>query len=283
MGSEVTLLDCTIRMTGPEVAGVAGAEDPDERSAELAAVRAGTVGRVHSWELVTGLDGPGTRLTVFLSGCVLRCQYCHNPDTWRLSDGRLTTLDELTDRIARRAAALKIMHGGVTLSGGEPLIQRPFVTNVLQRCKELGLHTALDTSGLLGMRAKDDLLDAVDLVLLDVKAGLPETYRTVTGRELAPTLRFGRRLRDRGTPIWIRYVLVPGLTDGEDDVRIVADYAASLGEVVQRVEVLPFHQMGKNKWKALQIPYPLEHTMPPSDELVTRVQETFRSRGLLTF
>jgi pyruvate formate lyase activating enzyme len=283
MGSQVTLLDCTIRMTGPEVVGVAGAEDPDERSAELAAVRAGTVGRVHSWELVTGLDGPGTRLTVFLSGCVLRCQYCHNPDTWRLSDGRLTTLDELMDRIARRAAALKIMHGGVTLSGGEPLIQRPFVTNVLKRCKELGLHTALDTSGFLGMRATDDLLDAVDLVLLDVKAGLPETYRTVTGRELAPTLRFGRRLRDRGTPIWIRYVLVPGLTDGEDDVRIVADYAASLGEVVQRVEVLPFHQMGKNKWKALQIPYPLEHTMPPSDELVTRVQETFRSRGLLTF
>jgi pyruvate formate lyase activating enzyme len=279
----VTLLDCTIRMTGPEVVGVAGAEDPDERSAELAAVRAGTVGRVHSWELVTGLDGPGTRLTVFLSGCVLRCQYCHNPDTWRLSDGRLTTLDELMDRIARRAAALKIMHGGVTLSGGEPLIQRPFVTNVLRRCKELGLHTALDTSGFLGMRATDDLLDAVDLVLLDVKAGLPETYRTVTGRQLAPTLRFGRRLRDRGTPIWIRYVLVPGLTDGEDDVRIVADYAASLGEVVQRVEVLPFHQMGKNKWKALQIPYPLEHTMPPSDELVTRVRETFRSRGLLTF
>jgi pyruvate formate lyase activating enzyme len=279
----VTLLDCTIRMTGPEVVGVAGAEDPDERSAELAAVRAGTVGRVHSWELVTGLDGPGTRLTVFLSGCVLRCQYCHNPDTWRLSDGRLTTLDELMDRIARRAAALKIMHGGVTLSGGEPLIQRPFVTNVLRRCKELGLHTALDTSGFLGMRATDELLDAVDLVLLDVKAGLPETYRTVTGRQLAPTLRFGRRLRDRGTPIWIRYVLVPGLTDGEDDVRIVADYAASLGEVVQRVEVLPFHQMGKNKWKALQIPYPLEHTMPPSDELVTRVRETFRSRGLLTF
>ena len=279
----MTLLDCTIRMTGPEVVGVAGAEDPDLRSAELAAVRAGKVGRVHSWELVTGLDGPGTRLTVFLSGCVLRCQYCHNPDTWRLSEGKLTTLDDLMDRITRRAAALKIMHGGVTLSGGEPLIQRPFVTNVLRRCKELGLHTALDTSGFLGMRATDELLDLVDLVLLDVKAGLPETYRTVTGRELAPTLRFGRRLRDRGTPIWIRYVLVPGLTDGEDDVRIVADYAASLGDVVERVEVLPFHQMGKNKWKALEIPYPLENTMPPSDESVTRVQETFRSRGLLTF
>ena len=279
----MTLLDCTIRMTGPEVVGVAGVEDPDERSAELAAVRAGKVGRVHSWELVTGLDGPGTRLTVFLSGCVLRCQYCHNPDTWRLSDGKLTTLDDLMDRITRRAAALKIMHGGVTLSGGEPLIQRPFVTNVLRRCKELGLHTALDTSGFLGMRAEVELLDLVDLVLLDVKAGLPETYRTVTGRELAPTLRFGRRLRDRGTPIWIRYVLVPGLTDGEDDVRIVDDYAASLGDVVERVEVLPFHQMGKNKWKALEIPYPLENTMPPSDESVTRVQETFRSRGLLTF
>ncbi|MBL8927944.1 MAG: pyruvate formate lyase-activating protein [Pseudonocardia sp.] len=279
----MTFLGCTIRTTGPEVVGVAGAEDPDVRSAELAAVRAGTVGRVHSWELVSGLDGPGTRLTVFLSGCVLRCQYCHNPDTWRLPDGNLTTLDELTDRIARRAAALKVMHGGVTLSGGEPLIQRPFVTNVLQRCKELGLHTALDTSGFLGMRAKDELLDAVDLVLLDVKAGLPETYRTVTGRELAPTLRFGRRLRDRGTPIWIRYVLVPGLTDGEEDVCTVADYVASISEVVQRVEVLPFHQMGRDKWKALDIPYPLAQTKPPSDELVTHVRETFRSRGLVTY
>ena len=281
--SSQTLLDCTIRMTGPEVAGVAGAQDPDERSAELAAVRAGTVGRVHSWELVTGVDGPGTRMTVFLSGCVLRCLYCHNPDTWRMRDGRLTTLDELVDRIARRAPALKVMHGGVTLSGGEPLVQRPFVTNVLRRCKELGLHTALDTSGFLGMRATDELLDAVDLVLLDVKAGLPETYKTVTGRELAPTLRFGRRLRDRGTPIWIRYVLVPGLTDGEEDVNLVADYAASIGEVVQRVEVLPFHQMGRDKWKALDIPYPLEHTKPPSAELVTRVRETFRSRGLVTY
>ena len=280
--SSQTLLDCTIPV-GPEIAGVAGVHDADERSAELAAVRAGTVGRVHSWELVTGVDGPGTRMTVFLSGCVLRCLYCHNPDTWQMGGGRLTTLDKLTDRIARRAAALKVMHGGVTLSGGEPLIQRAFVTNVLKRCKELGVHTALDTSGFLGMRAKDELLDAVDLVLLDVKAGLPATYRTVTGRELAPTLRFGRRLRDRGTPIWIRYVLVPGLTDGEEDVNIVADYAASIGEVVERVEVLPFHQMGRDKWKALDIPYPLEHTQPPSAELVTRVQETFRSRGLVTF
>ena len=110
--SSQTLLDCTIRMTGPEVAGVAGAQDPDERSAELAAVRAGTVGRVHSWELVTAVDGPGTRLTVFLSGCVLRCLYCHNPDTWRMRDGRLTTLDELVDRIDRCAPALKVMHGG---------------------------------------------------------------------------------------------------------------------------------------------------------------------------
>lgn len=280
--SSGTLLSCTIPV-GPELAGVAGTADADERSAELAAVRAGTVGRVHSWELVTGVDGPGTRMTVFLSGCVLRCQYCHNPDTWQLRDGKLTTLEHVTDRIARRATALKVMHGGVTLSGGEPLIQRAFVTNVFRRCKELGLHTALDTSGFLGMRAKDELLDVVDLVLLDVKAGLPQTYKTVTGRELAPTLRFGRRLRDRGTPVWLRYVLVPGLTDGEEDVNLVADYAAEIGDVVERVEVLPFHQMGRDKWKALDIPYPLADTTPPSAELVTRVQETFRSRGLVTY
>jgi pyruvate formate lyase activating enzyme len=280
--SSQTLLDCTIPV-GPEIAGVAGVHDADERSAELAAVRAGTVGRVHSWELVTGVDGPGTRMTVFLSGCVLRCLYCHNPDTWQMGGGRLTTLDKLTDRIARRAAALKVMHGGVTLSGGEPLIQRAFVTNVLKRCKELGVHTALDTSGFLGMRAKDELLDAVDLVLLDVKAGLPATYRTVTGRELAPTLRFGRRLRDRGTPIWIRYVLVPGLTDGEEDVNIVADYAASIGEVVERVEVLPFHQMGAYKWERLGLEYTLEDTQPPTPELCEQACEVFRKAGLKAY
>lgn len=259
------------------------------RDARLAAVREGTLGSVHSWELVTAVDGPGTRLTYFLSGCPLRCLYCQNPDTWKLPDGVPTTIDEVRQRILRYAPVLRATHGGLTVSGGEPLLQTTFLGRMLSYAKELGLHTAVDTSGYLGARVSDALLDDVDLVLLDVKSGLPETYKRVTGRELAPTLAFGRRLADRGTPkIWIRHVLVPGLTDAVDNVDAVADYVAELagrgaGGAVERVEVLPFHQMGRDKWHQLGITYSLEDTQPPSAELVERVRGQFRARGLGTY
>lgn len=255
---------------------------PEMRSAELAATRAGDVGRVHSWELVTAVDGPGTRLTLFLSGCPLRCQYCHNPDTWKMRDGAPHTVDEVMDRIGRYTGVLKAMHGGVTISGGEPLLQSQFVAKILRRCKELGLHTALDTSGYLGMRCSDEMLEDVDLVLLDVKSGLADTYREVTGRELAPTLKFGNRLAEKGIPIWARFVLVPGLTDAPANVDAVADYVATLPSV-ERIEVLPFHQMGRDKWRALDQPYQLDSTEPPSVELVERVREQFRDRGLTVY
>lgn len=254
----------------------------EKHTAELAATRAGDVGRVHSWELVTAVDGPGTRLTLFLSGCPLRCQYCHNPDTWKLRDGEQHTVDEVMERIGRYTGVLQAMHGGVTISGGEPLLQSAFVAKILRRCKKLGLHTALDTSGYLGARVTDAMLEDIDLVLLDVKSGLADTYREVTGRELAPTLRFGRRLAERGTPIWTRFVLVPGLTDAPANVDAVADYVASLSSV-ERVEVLPFHQMGRDKWRALDQPYQLEGTRPPSPEQVERVREQFRDRGLTVY
>ncbi len=259
-----------------------------ERTARLQAVRAGELGTVHSWELVTAVDGPGTRLTYFLSGCALRCLYCQNPDTWRLPDGLPTPLTDVTDRIDHYAPVLKATHGGVTLSGGEPLVQPAFVGQIFRYCRSIGVHTALDTSGFLGARADDALLDDTDLVLLDVKSGLPETYLKVTGRELEPTLVFGRRLAERGNTIWIRYVLVPGLTDAVDNVAAVADYAASLqalgaGGAVERVEILPFHQMGESKWTALGLPYALADTEPPNNELVDRVRAQFRDRGLTVF
>jgi len=250
--------------------------------AELAAVRAGQLGRVHSWELVTGVDGPGTRLTVFLSGCLLRCQYCHNPDTWAEHDGMPTTLEELVGRVRRYAPALRAAHGGVTLSGGEPLMQPAFTANVFRAAKELGLHTALDTSGFLGRHATEALLDDTDLVLLDVKSGLAGTYREVTGRELAPTLEFGRRLGERGTAIWVRFVLVPGLTDAPENVEAVADAVVSFG-TVQRVEVLPFHQMGRDKWTQLGLPYPLADARPPTAEEAETVRARFRAHGLTVF
>jgi len=258
------------------------------RDARLRAQHAGTVGSVHSWELVTAVDGPGTRLTIFLSGCALRCQYCQNPDTWKMRDGAPTSIDEITMRIDRYARLLIAAKGGVTLSGGEPLLQNAFVQRIFRYCQSIGLHTALDTSGFLGAHATEALLADTDLVLLDVKSGLPDTYRTVTGRELAPTLEFGRRLAERGNRIWIRYVLVPGLTDAVDNVDAVADYVASLqllgpNPVVDRVEILPFHQMGASKWHELGVAYPLEGTPPPGQDLIDRVRAQFGARGLTVF
>jgi len=260
-----------------------------DRHDRLAAMREGRLGSVHSWELVTAVDGPGTRLTTFLSGCPLECLYCHNPDTWQMRDGSPVTSDELLARIARYRAVFAATGGGITLSGGEVLMQPAFAARILRGAKELGIHTAIDTSGFLGAHASDAMLDDVDLVLLDVKSGDPDTYERVTGRALEPTLTFGRRLAERagGPEIWIRFVLVPGLTDAWDNVERVAEYAASLNllrpDAVTRVEVLPFHQMGRDKWTAIGREYHLEDTQAPSVELTERVRGQFRAHGLQTY
>ena len=271
-------------------AGLDGLETADvERAERLAAMREGRLGSVHSWELVTAVDGPGTRLTVFLSGCPLRCLYCHNPDTLAMKDGKPVTADEIIARIARYRGVFRATGGGVTLSGGEVLMQPAFAARILRGAKELGIHTALDTSGYLGAHATDAMLDDTDLVLLDVKSGDPETYRRVTGRELEPTLAFGERLARKadGPQIWLRYVLVPGLTDDVGNVEAVARYAASLEAirpgVVARVEVLPFHQMGRSKWEAIGRTYELDDTPAPSPELVERVRGQFRAQGFTTY
>ncbi|MEU1969758.1 pyruvate formate-lyase-activating protein [Micromonospora sediminicola] len=237
-------------------------------------------GAVHSWDTSVGVDGPGTRFVVFLAGCPLRCRYCHSPDTWYGRSGRRRTVDEMVALATRYRRFVAVAGGGVTVSGGEPLLQPAFTGELLRRCHALGLHTALDTSGFLGDRADEALLDATDLVLLDVKAGSPATYRRVTGTgRLAPTLRFARRLADRGTPMWIRYVLVPGLTDAPDEVARVADAAAGLA-TVERVEVLPFHRLGAHKYAELGLAFPLADTAPPDPELLARVRGQFADRGL---
>ncbi|HEY0240319.1 MAG TPA: pyruvate formate-lyase-activating protein [Friedmanniella sp.] len=264
-------------------AGTAGLEISEaDRHERFAQMRSGELGSLHSWELVTAVDGPGTRLTAFLSGCPLRCLYCHNPDTMEMRRGEPILAEDLLKRIARYRAAFAATGGGLTISGGEPLMQPAFVARVLRGAKELGVHTALDTSGYLGAHCSDEMLDDIDLVLLYVKSGIPETYQKVTGRELQPTLDFGRRLAEHGTEIWIRFVLVPGLTDAVENVEAVADYVATLS-TVSRVEVLPFHQMGQDKWKSLGMKYELEGVQPPTPELVERVREQFRDRGLTVF
>ena len=250
--------------------------------AELAAseaLRDHLTGSVHSWDLSTGVDGPGTRMTLFMAGCGMRCQYCQNPDTWRMRDGVRHTVDEVMERVTRYATIMKVTGGGLTVSGGEPLLQAKFVMNVFKRCNDLGIHTALDTAGLLGSRLSDDDLNYVDLTLLDIKSGLPETYQRVTGRPLQPTLDFAERLSRLGKTMWIRFVLVPGLTDAEENVEAIASFVETL-DCVERLEVLPFHQLGREKWEATGEPYLLGDTRSPSPELVDRVRGQFLAHGI---
>lgn len=252
------------------------------RSDLLLGQRTGEIGSVHSWELVTAVDGPGTRMTTFLAGCPLRCLYCHNPDTMNARSGVPVFADDLLARVRRYRGVFRATGGGITLSGGEVLAQPAFARRVLRGAKELGVHTAIDTSGFLGRNADDAMLADVDLVLLDVKAGDETTYRRVTGHQLEPTLEFGRRLATLGIETWLRFVLVPGLTDNPATIAPIADYAASLG-TVSRVEVLPFHQMGRAKWAELGLAYELADTQPPTAELVESTRTIFRSRGLTTY
>jgi pyruvate formate lyase activating enzyme len=236
-------------------------------------------GYIHSYETMGTADGPGIRFVLFLTGCPLRCQYCHNPDTWRLQNGSRATVDEVMDEIGKYADFLIESDGGITISGGEPLVQPRFLSNILRRCKETGLHTALDTSGFLGRRLTDPMLADTDLVLLDIKSSDPDVYKAVTGVSIEPTLEFARRLDADGTPVWVRYVLVPGLTDDVENVEGVAEFLATLANV-ERVEILPFHKMGEHKWEALNLEYRLKNTESPSKDLINRVQDQFRQRML---
>lgn len=239
-------------------------------------------GWLHSFDTGAAVDGPGMRFAFFLSGCLFRCLYCHNPDTWKLHNGRRIDLDEAVAEVARYAGFLKIA-GGVTVSGGEPLMQAPFVGALFRRLKaEYGLHTALDTQGFLHAEVDDAWFDAVDLVMLDIKHSDPEQYFRLTEQELQPTLDCAQRLARLGKPLWIRYVLVPGWTDGPDDIARLADFVAALGEPVQRVEVLPFHQMGAHKWRQLGLDYRLADTPTPTPEETEAARAIFRARGLFT-
>ncbi|WP_030684371.1 pyruvate formate-lyase-activating protein [Streptomyces sp. NRRL B-1347] len=239
-------------------------------------------GRVHSWDLSTGVDGPGTRFVLFVSGCPLRCLYCANPDTWHMRDGQPTTVDDVMARIGTYRAFVTAAGGGVTLTGGEPLLQPAFAASVLRRCKESGLHTALDTSGFLGTRADDALLADTDLVLLDIKSFDAAVYRRLTGGELAPTLRFATRLNRLGVPMWIRYVLVPGWTDDAACVDGLSAFLAGLRHV-ERVDVLPFHKLGAHKYESLGLRFALRDTPGPGPEVVERVRGQFRRHGLRAF
>jgi pyruvate formate lyase activating enzyme len=234
-------------------------------------------GHVHSIESAGMVDGPGVRYVVILSGCPLRCLYCHNPDTQKLKTGKVRTAREI---LADIATLKPFLSGGVTITGGEPLVQAGFTKTLLRGARDLGLPTAVDTSGYLGHKADEEIRDLTDLWLLDIKSYLPETYRKVTGVDVEPTLNFARLLSAENRKLWIRFVIVPGLTDAPDNIAGVAQFVARLGRSVQRVEVLPFHKMGEYKWRALDMPYQLFDTPTPSPETVESVKNIFRSHGI---
>lgn len=239
-------------------------------------------GFLHSVETGAAADGPGMRFVYFLAGCMFRCLYCHNPDTWTIGGGRRIGLAEAVDEIAPYAGFLK-RAGGVTVSGGEPLIQAPFVGALFRRIKtRFGLHTALDTQGYLHATLADDWFDPVDLVLLDIKQMNPDKHRALTGRELGPSLDCARRLARLGKPMWIRYVLAPGWTDDPRDVAALADFlAGEVGPSAERVDILPLHHLGAFKWTALGMPYALDATPTPTPEQIAAARAIFAERGIL--
>jgi pyruvate formate lyase activating enzyme len=246
------------------------------------ALATGEMGFLHSFTTGSTVDGPGVRVVAWTAGCMWRCLYCHNPDTWRMSNGIPVTLARATEELAKYRRGLKVMAGGFTLSGGEALMQDRFAVKLFAAARGMGIHTALDTNGYYGTRLSDAELDTIDLVLLDVKGWDPERHRRLTGMDIGPTLDFALRLAARGKPIWLRFVLVPGLTDDPEDVGGIAGFAGGLGNV-ERVDVLPFHQMGRFKWKELGLEYQLENVETPSAEAVERACASFRAAGLKAY
>ena len=227
-------------------------------------------GHIHSIESFGTVDGPGIRMVIFLKGCPMRCLYCHNPDTWEMGSGtEMTTAQILTQFEASRHF---YTNGGITVSGGEPLMQLEFVTELFEAAAARGIHTCLDTSGIIFqpdqeafMLRLNRLLAVTRLILLDIKHIDSEKHLSLTGHDNARILAFARYLDSRAVPIWIRHVVVPGITDQKEDLYRLGLFIGKLNHV-KALEVLPYHDMGKAKYKKLGLKYPLEHVMPMDKE-----------------
>jgi pyruvate formate lyase activating enzyme len=233
-------------------------------------------GRIHSIETFGTLDGPGIRFVVFMQGCPLRCFYCHNRDTWNPYGGKEYTVDEVIDELKKYIEYIKFSDGGITVTGGEPTLQAEFVTEVFKRCKEINIHTALDTSGFVDIKRVKELIRYTDLVLLDIKHASPEKHKTITGVGNEKIISFSHYLSEHNVPIWIRYVLIPGYTDSDEDLQLAAKFIREL-KSVKKVEVLPYHSMGSYKWEKLGVEYSLKGVDSPSPEQVAKASEILRS------
>ena len=231
------------------------------------------IAKVHSVETFGTVDGPGIRYVLFLQGCPLKCKYCHNRDTWDSSLGTTRTLEDIVSEIKRYTSYFKSSNGGVTVSGGEPLLQTEFVTELFKELHKLNIHTALDTAGSLPINDKiKELLSYTDLVILDVKHIIDEKSKNLTGLSNKNNLDFARYLSENNIPVWIRQVLVPGYTDDLEDLKKLKDFIDSLSNV-KRVEILPYHKLGEFKWVNLGEEYPLKNVDKPSEESINEAKK----------
>ena len=253
-----------------------GIPDTDVRGA----LKTGDLGFLHSFTTGSAVDGSGLRLVAWTTSCMFRCQYCHNPDTWTLKNGIPVPLGRAVEEVQKYANGLIAMKGGFTLSGGEPLMQDRFAARLFEAVKKMKVHTAIETNGYYGDHLSDEELQNIDLVILDMKAFTRAQHERVTGGMANEyVLEFCNRLANLKRPMWLRYVLVPGLTDVPEEMEAIGDFAVSLG-VVERVEILPFHQMGRYKWERLGLEYKLEETGSPTLEAVNRAISIFTAAGL---
>lgn len=241
------------------------------------------IGRIHSIETCGTVDGPGLRYVIFTQGCLLRCRYCHNPDTWKIGEGKEMTVDEIMDDLQAYIPYFESSGGGITVSGGEPLLQMDFLIELFEKCKELGIHTTIDSSAGCYhehpefLRKLDRLLQLTDLVLLDLKHIDSQKHRALTGMKNEHILAFAKLLSTKKIPVWIRHVLVPEVSDDTDDLIALRSFIDGL-QNVKKVEVLPYHKLGVYKWKELGLDYTLEDVEPPSEEKVIEAKTILNSR-----
>lgn len=241
-------------------------------------------GYVHSIETFGSVDGPGIRFVLFLQGCTLRCKYCHNPDSWKLNSGKVMTVDEVVTEVLKYREFFDASGGGITASGGEPLIQLPFLIELFKACKKNNIHTNIDTSGGIKLTNRniellDELLNFTDLIMLDIKLMDSLQHKDLIGIPNEHILDFGRYVAKSKTPLWIRRVIVPGLSDSEQDLKATAAYIKELNElgIVEKIEALPYHPLGVHKWSEIGLEYPLKNQRIPTKEEVTKAEEILKA------
>ena len=230
-------------------------------------------GRIHSFESFGTVDGPGIRFVIFMQGCPLRCKFCHNRDTWDFNASVEYAIEPVVEKVMRSKPYFKRSNGGVTVSGGEPLAQAEYVLELFKKLKKHGIHTALDTAGSYKITPLiEELLSYTDLVLLDIKHIVDEKCKKLTGRSNKNELDFAKYLSEKGIPVWIRQVFVPGITDDEKDLKTLKKFIDTLDNV-QKVEILPYHDLGKYKWEKMGLKYPLKDTPIPTEQEIKKAKK----------